>query len=191
MFSWSGSLLVRTWCGGRAALNQHLFKVTSEKYPKWFYLHCLLSHFPEFQRIAADKATTMGHIKRHHLADAVCVAPPDRVITRVFRFARRIVGAASGKRGGKSHADDLARRATSEAGFRRDASAQRREDSRSNRMTATLLTGPDQKEGLSLVYVKAWRRARVSRRRCRSPIWTASTCGSWQAGRVVRPLTCN
>ena len=83
VFSWSGSLLVRTWCGGRAALNQHLFKVTSEKYPKWFYLHCLLSHFPEFQRIAADKATTMGHIKRHHLTDAVCVAPPDRVITRV------------------------------------------------------------------------------------------------------------
>ena len=83
VFSWSGSLLVRTWCGGRAALNQHLFKVTSEKYPKWFYLHCLLSHFPELQRIAADKATTMGHIKRHHLTDAVCVAPPDRVITRV------------------------------------------------------------------------------------------------------------
>ena len=25
----------------------------------------------------------MGHIKRHHLTDAVCVAPPDRVITRV------------------------------------------------------------------------------------------------------------
>ena len=83
VFSWSGSLLVRTWCGGRAALNQHLFKVTSDKYPKWFYLHCLLSHFPEFQRIAADKATTMGHIKRHHLTDAVCVAPPDRVITGV------------------------------------------------------------------------------------------------------------
>ena len=83
VFSWSGSLLVRTWCGGRAALNQHLFRVTSEKYPKWFYLHCLLSHFPEFQRIAADKATTMGHIKRHHLTDAVCVAPPDRVITGV------------------------------------------------------------------------------------------------------------
>ena len=83
VFSWSGSLLIRTWCGGRAALDQHLFKVTSEKYPKWFYLHCLLSHFPEFQRIATDKATTMGHIKRHHLTDAVCVAPPDRVITGV------------------------------------------------------------------------------------------------------------
>ena len=83
VFSWSGSLLVRTWCGGRAALNQHLFKVTSERYPKWFYLHSILSHFPEFQRIANDKATTMGHIRRHHLTDALCVVPPDRVIVRV------------------------------------------------------------------------------------------------------------
>ena len=83
IFSWSGSLLVRTWCGGRAALNQHLFKVTSERYPKWFYLHSIFSHFPEFQRIAADKATTMGHIRRHHLTDALCVVPPDCLIARV------------------------------------------------------------------------------------------------------------
>ena len=83
VFSWSGSLLVKMWCGGRAALNQHLFKVTSEKYPKWFYLHSILAHFPEFQRIAKDKATTMGHIRRHHLTEALCVVPPDRVISRV------------------------------------------------------------------------------------------------------------
>ena len=83
VFSWSGSLLVQMWCGGRAALNQHLFKVTSERYPKWFYLHSMLSHFPEFQRIAKDKATTMGHIRRHHLTEALCVVPPDRVISRV------------------------------------------------------------------------------------------------------------
>ena len=82
VFSWSGSLLVRIWCGGRAALNQHLFKVTSERYPKWFYLHSILSHFTEFQRIAEDKATTMGHIRRHHLTDALCVVPPDGVIAR-------------------------------------------------------------------------------------------------------------
>ena len=83
VFSWSGSLLVQTWCGGRAALNQHLFKVTSERYPKWFYLHSILSHLPEFQRIASGKATTMGHIKRHHLTDAACVVPPDDVIAQV------------------------------------------------------------------------------------------------------------
>lgn len=80
LFSWSGSLLVRIWCGGRVALNQHLFKVTSQRYPKWFFLQSLLTHLATFRRIAQDKATTMGHIKRHHLTDALCVVPPDNVI---------------------------------------------------------------------------------------------------------------
>jgi len=75
VFSWSGSLLVKIWYGGPAALNQHLFKVTSTQYPKWFYLHCTQSHLHEFQSIAADKATTMGHIKRQHLSEAKCVVP--------------------------------------------------------------------------------------------------------------------
>ena len=75
IFSWSGSLMVKIWCGGRAALNQHLFKVTSAKYPKWLYLHCIESHLPEFQSIAVDKATTMGHIKRHHLTEAKFAVP--------------------------------------------------------------------------------------------------------------------
>ncbi len=83
LFSWSGSLLVTTWAGGRAALNQHLFKVTSERYPKWFYLHSLLSHLPAFRQIARDKATTMGHIRRHHLTEALCVTPPDGVIAQL------------------------------------------------------------------------------------------------------------
>ncbi|MGH7563294.1 MAG: restriction endonuclease subunit S [Gemmatimonadota bacterium] len=83
VFSWSGSLLLKIWCGGRAALNQHLFKVTSHWFPKWFYLHCTLSHLPEFRRIAAGKATTMGHIKRHHLQDARCVVPEKRVLAGV------------------------------------------------------------------------------------------------------------
>ena len=37
LFSWSGSLEVVIWCGGKGALNQHLFKVTSNHYPKWYY----------------------------------------------------------------------------------------------------------------------------------------------------------
>ena len=75
VFSWSGSLMVKIWCGGRAALNQHLFKVTSSAYPKWFYLHWIECHLSEFQSIAADKATTMGHIKRQHLSEAKCAVP--------------------------------------------------------------------------------------------------------------------
>lgn len=80
VFSWSGSLMVDTWCGGRAALNQHLFKVTSETYPKWLYFHFTRHHLEEFQRIAADKAVTMGHIKREHLKHALCAIPDGHTI---------------------------------------------------------------------------------------------------------------
>jgi len=75
VFSWSGSLLVKIWCGGRAALNQHLFKVTSQEYPKWFYYGWIQEHLLQFVLIASDKATTMGHIRRHHLSEAGCVVP--------------------------------------------------------------------------------------------------------------------
>ena len=81
IFSWSGSLMVTVWCGEKGALNQHLFKVTSKKYPKWFYLHCTRYHLPDFQRIAAGKAVTMGHIKRHHLAEAKCVEPNKKILS--------------------------------------------------------------------------------------------------------------
>ncbi|MDD2468780.1 MAG: DUF559 domain-containing protein [Desulfobulbus sp.] len=75
VFSWSGSLMVDIWCGGKAALNQHLFKVTSEACPKWFYYHWTQYHLAKFQQIAADKAVTMGHIKREHLHEAMCAVP--------------------------------------------------------------------------------------------------------------------
>ena len=82
IFSWSGSLIVDTWCGGKAALNQHLFKVTSETYPKWLYFHFTRYHLEEFQRIAADKAVTMGHIKREHLKRAMCAVPDKSLIEK-------------------------------------------------------------------------------------------------------------
>jgi type I restriction enzyme S subunit len=75
LFSWSGSLEVELWCGGRGALNQHLFKVSSEQFPKWFYFLWTRHHLPEFQAIAADKATTMGHIQRKHLTEAKVFVP--------------------------------------------------------------------------------------------------------------------
>jgi type I restriction enzyme S subunit len=76
LFSWSGSLECVVWTSGSGALNQHLFKVTSEQYPKWFYLGWIQHHLPEFRRIAAAKATTMGHIQRHHLREALVAVPP-------------------------------------------------------------------------------------------------------------------
>ncbi|MBP7951159.1 MAG: restriction endonuclease subunit S [Verrucomicrobiales bacterium] len=76
IFSWSGSLEVELWCGGPGALNQHLFKVTSPEFPKWFYYLWTLYHLDEFRLIAADKATTMGHIQRGHLTAAKVLIPP-------------------------------------------------------------------------------------------------------------------
>ncbi len=39
IFSWSGSLMLKIWNGQNCVLNQHLFKVTSNEYPKWFYYY--------------------------------------------------------------------------------------------------------------------------------------------------------
>jgi len=80
LFSWSGSLEVELWCGGRGALNQHLFKVTSSDFPKWFYYLWTLYHLDEFRLIAADKATTMGHIQRGHLTAAKVLVPPPALL---------------------------------------------------------------------------------------------------------------
>ena len=75
IFSWSGSLLVDFWCGGICGLNQHLFKVTSNKYDKWFYYTWTKHHLDRFIAVAADKATTMGHIKRDELSKAEVLIP--------------------------------------------------------------------------------------------------------------------
>jgi len=83
LFSWSGSLLAKFWTGGEGALNQHLFKVTSNSYPAWFFSEWVQHHLEEFQIIAASKATTMGHIQRGHLKAAKTICPPDHVIKRM------------------------------------------------------------------------------------------------------------
>ena len=75
IFSWSGSLLVDLWCGGTCGLNQHLFKVTSANYDKWCYYLWTKYYLDRFVAIAADKATTMGHIKREELSKAEVIIP--------------------------------------------------------------------------------------------------------------------
>ena len=75
IFSWSGTLLVDYWCGGICGLNQHLFKVSSDKYPGWFIYFWTKYHLERFQRIAQDKAVTMGHIRRTDLEQAEVLIP--------------------------------------------------------------------------------------------------------------------
>jgi len=83
IFSWSGSLLVDLWCGGTCGLNQHLFKVTSSTYDKWFYYAWTNHHLQKFAAIAADMATTMGHIKREELSKAEVLIPSQSDYDRI------------------------------------------------------------------------------------------------------------
>lgn len=85
LFSWSGSLEVVRWSGGEGALNQHLFKVTSSTQPAWFVYYWLLEHLPHFREIAANKATTMGHIQRGHLTDAKVYVPEKNLLDALGR----------------------------------------------------------------------------------------------------------
>jgi len=75
IFSWSASLMVKIWDGEKCILNQHLFKVTSEDYPKWFYYQWCKHYLEEFVSISASHATTMGHIKRGDLDAAMVLVP--------------------------------------------------------------------------------------------------------------------
>ena len=83
IFSWSGTLLVKIWCGGVCGLNQHLFKVTSEKYPKWFIYLWTKYHLDRFIRIAKDKAVTMGHIKRGELDTSFAIVPNEEKMKEI------------------------------------------------------------------------------------------------------------
>lgn len=80
IFAWSASLMVKVWDGEKCVLNQHLFKVTSDDFPKWFYLMWCKHHLAEFIAVAASHATTMGHIKRGDLDTAMVLVPPPDVL---------------------------------------------------------------------------------------------------------------
>ncbi len=91
LFSWSGSLEICIWCFGKGALNQHLFKVTSKNYPKWFYYYWIHQHLPEYRHIAKGKATTMGHIQRHHLSSSMVLVPQEEVLSSMSKIMNPLV----------------------------------------------------------------------------------------------------
>jgi len=80
IFSWSASLMVKIWDGKQCILNQHLFKVTSNDFPKWYYYLWSKHHLAEFVSISSSHATTMGHIKRGDLDDAMVLVPSPKEI---------------------------------------------------------------------------------------------------------------
>ena len=83
LFSWSATLEVIIWGKERGALNQHIFKVTSENYPKSFIYFELKSYLKVFKSIAELRKTTMGHITQDHLKQAKIVVPPIDLISKL------------------------------------------------------------------------------------------------------------
>lgn len=74
LFAWSGSLTLHRWFRPEAIVNQHIFKVIpKDAYPIWCAHGLIDRKLDEFKAIAADKATTMGHIQRRHLEELVDV----------------------------------------------------------------------------------------------------------------------
>ncbi|QIJ89365.1 Type I restriction-modification system, specificity subunit S [Mesoflavibacter sp. HG96] len=86
IFSWSGTLTIDIWTGGYAGLNQHLFKVSSNDFPKWFYYLATKYYVIEFIRIAEGNKTSMGHIKREHLDNAFVTFPKKSLNSFNFSF---------------------------------------------------------------------------------------------------------
>ena len=83
LFSWSATLEVKIWGKERGALNQHIFKVTSDTYPKSFIYFELKSYLKVFKAIAELRKTTMGHITQDHLKQAKIVVPPIDLISKL------------------------------------------------------------------------------------------------------------
>jgi type I restriction enzyme S subunit len=91
IFSWSASLMVKIWDNKRCILNQHLFKVTSETFPKWFYYQWCRYHLAEFIAISASHATTMGHIKRGDLDAAMVLVPAEGELAEMTAIMNPII----------------------------------------------------------------------------------------------------
>ena len=98
IFSWSGTLLVDVWCGGTCGLNQHLFKVSSDKYPQWFIYYWTKYHLAKFIRIAKDKAVTMGHIKRGDLEVSEVLIPESSDLEKLNNMIAPIFKAITANR---------------------------------------------------------------------------------------------
>jgi type I restriction enzyme S subunit len=77
LFSWSASLKIMIWADKIGALNQHIFKVTSETYPRYYFYHQISNYLNHFKLMADNRKTTMGHITIDHLKESRIVVPND------------------------------------------------------------------------------------------------------------------
>jgi type I restriction enzyme S subunit len=88
LFSWSATLEVKIWTGGKGALNQHIFKVTSKKYPRSYFFYELLNYLQHFKMQAELRKTTMGHITQDHLKQSRISIPPLELINSLDKIIK-------------------------------------------------------------------------------------------------------
>ena len=91
LFSWSASLDVKIWVGGKGGLNQHIFKVKSNKFPMSFYFFELKNYLQHFKMMAELRKTTMGHITINHLKDSYISIPTIVLIEKLDIQLRGII----------------------------------------------------------------------------------------------------
>jgi type I restriction enzyme S subunit len=91
LFSWSATLDVKIWTGGTGALNQHIFKITSNDFPKSYYYFELLNYLQHFKMQAELRKTTMGHITQDHLRQSRITVPPSALINKLDKILKPIL----------------------------------------------------------------------------------------------------
>ena len=79
LFSWSATLETMLWSGGKAGLNQHIFKVNPRNYPKYYVYLQLSAYIINFILMAEARKTTMGHITTKHLEQSRIVLPQSHI----------------------------------------------------------------------------------------------------------------
>jgi len=98
LFSWSGSpetsIDTFIWTGGKALLNQHIFKVVNKTEEERCFTYWLLKFLkPGFIEIAKNKQTTgLGHVTRKDMERLNFCKPNEDVVKLFYKSAGPILG---------------------------------------------------------------------------------------------------
>lgn len=72
------------WSGGKAGLNQHIFKVVPRNYAKYYVYMQLSSYIIKFVKMAEARKTTMRHITIDHIKQSKIILPPESVVLKIM-----------------------------------------------------------------------------------------------------------
>ncbi len=90
LFSWSATLETMIWTGGKAGLNQHIFKVNSKQNEKYYVYMQLSVYLTNFIKMAEARKTTMGHITAEHIKQSRIAVPTGDIALKYHYFVEDI-----------------------------------------------------------------------------------------------------